>query len=169
MDHSSIHEAADEGDLDLRPMATIDGTDPILPSRFPIGQIAAVALAGLGSAAADLAESAGGSPEQFRHRSSRERGSRLASPCSEWMVSRSHAQISQIPLSTVTRRRMSGVVYLHGGFPRLRQGLADLLGIGTDATFPQVQAAVKFVERLDLEDGIAERNLCGAMVRSHDE
>ncbi len=62
MELSRIRALAEDGDLTIRDDVQIEGADPILPSRFPIGEIAGVALAGLGSAAADLAAEAGGKP-----------------------------------------------------------------------------------------------------------
>ena len=44
----------------------IDGTDPVLPARCPIGEVAASALAAVGEAARELSLMAGGDPGEVR-------------------------------------------------------------------------------------------------------
>ena len=169
MDDSRIRHLANDAGIALRPDVAVDGADPILPSRFPIGEAAAVVLAGLGSAAADVAALAGGSP----------------GPVATSALSGAHATIG-FALQTlngepVPRSNQSNPfvhcyktaderwVYIHGGFPNLASGLANLLGVSNDATHAELKAAMEQWNATDIEDAIADRNLCGAMVRSRTE
>ena len=153
----------------LRVNTTISGSDPILPSRFAVGESTAVALAAIGSAAADLADQAGGAPGQVK--TSAQNGALTAIG---FAVQRLNG--NEVPRTNQSNPfvhcYLAGDgrwIYIHGGFPTLRAGLADLLGVSADATHKEVGSAVMAWEAMELEDKIADRSLCGAMVRSADE
>jgi crotonobetainyl-CoA:carnitine CoA-transferase CaiB-like acyl-CoA transferase len=60
-------------------------------------------------------------------------------------------------------------IHLHGGFPPLVERLASLLGLGADADEATIAAVVRRWESSALEDTIAERRGCSAIIRSEDE
>ncbi|MGH0029543.1 MAG: CoA transferase [Myxococcota bacterium] len=140
----------------------IAGHDPILPSRFPIGEAAAAAI-GLGAAgAATLWELRGGAPQTARV---------------EVRAAAAHLLgflLQSVPGLDLTRFRNAATelyptgdgrhVFLHGGFPALAEGLLALLECPMDAD--AIRARLAGWKAADLEDAIAERGLCGAMVRT---
>ena len=60
---------------------------------------------------------------------------------------------------------------VHGGFPHLQQGVLDLLEVDSEDPAPKeaVAKAIAGWDALALEDAVAARRLCGAMVRSSEE
>ncbi len=169
MDQQTTQRVAIAAGLTLRPDVTIAGNDPILPSRFPIGEAAAVALAALGSRAADLAQKAGGLPGP------------VTSSALDGALTTIGFAVQQLNGKPVPRSNQTNPfvhcyegkdgrwIYLHGGFPNLAAGLAELLGVSSDASYADMKLAVAARDAHALEDAIAERNLCGAMVRSQAE
>ncbi len=169
MDQQTMHQVAEAAGLELRSDVTIAGNDPILPSRFPIGEAAAVVFAALGSRAADLAEKAGGSPGP------------VATSALDGVLTTIGFAVQRLNGEPAPRSNQSNPfvhcyeggdgrwIYLHGGFPNLAAGLASILGVSNDASFADMKLAVAAWGAQSLEDTIAERNFCGAMVRSHAE
>lgn len=58
-------------------------------------------------------------------------------------------------------------IFLHGGYPRLRDGILDILDVPNNRT--RVAQAVAKWNASDLENTIAEAGLCAAIARSHEE
>lgn len=169
MELSRIRTLAEDGDLTLRDDVQIEGADPVLPSRIPIGEIAGVALAGLGSAAADLAAEAGGKPGAVKT-SVVEGALTTIGFSAQRLNGEPLARTNQSnPFVHCYEAQDERWIYLHGGFPKLAAGLADVLSVSREATFAHLQAAVTDWDAQDLEDRIAERGLCAAIVRSNDE
>lgn len=147
----------------------VSGRDPVLPSRLPIGAAAAVALAEIGDAARTLARAAGrdvGDVETSVLDGARTVVSFGLQRVDGAAIPRTN---QSNPLVRLHRAGDGRWVFIHGGFPRLATGLADLLGVAVDAGFDEVGLAVERWAARDLEDAIAGRSLCGVMVRSWDE
>ena len=159
------------GGLTRSPAApiTILGRDPVLHSRHRIGEAAATALAiGAASAAELLAL----------------RTSRLAAV----RVDVGHAVASLLgfalqstpdgdpgfdlvrgqPSTTrIVRCRDDRFLHLHGGFPHLHEGILRLLECGDDPS--AIEAAALAWSAFELESALADRHLCGAVVRTPQE
>ena len=159
-------EAAGGADVDWD-RVTIDGSDPVLATRFRAGEASAMALAGCGAL----------SGECWRERTGRRQDVNvdvaaaavsLLSFAFQRVEGRDGSELGDRELITdFYRTRDDRWVLLHGGFPHLQQGILDLLGIATEERAPKdlVARAVAEWDARELEDAVAEKRLCGAMVR----
>lgn len=147
----------------------IEGQGPALPAKVPIAEVAAVALAEIGDAARELSIQAGGDPGLVQ--TSVEKGAQ--SIISFALTKVDGAAIPRTNQSNPFVRHYPCAdgrwVFIHGGFPTLAARLADLLGVSIDASFDAVGAAVATWDAQDLEDAIAARRGCGAMIRTEAE
>ena len=147
----------------------IDGVDPALDTPWPVGEVAAVALAHAGSSAARLARRAGGDPGSVRT----DVGDAAAATISFALMRVDGESMTRTNAENpwVGRYRCGDGrwIHLHGGFPTLADRLADLLGLGPDAAEESIAAATARRESATLEDAIAERSGCSAIIRSEDE
>lgn len=71
------------------------------------------------------------------------------------------------PLTTYFQCRDGRWIFLHAGYPALRNGLLKLLNCAN--TTAAITNAVATWDSFDLEQAIADRGLCGAVLRSRDE
>ena len=147
----------------------IGGVDPALDTPWPVGEVAAVALARAGSSAARLARRAGGDPGPARtdvgDAAAATIGFALMRVDGEPMA-RTNAENPWVGRYRCGDGRW---IHLHGGFPNLAGRLADLLGTGLDSAEASIAAAAGRWESATLEDAIAERDGCSAIIRSEDE
>lgn len=138
------------------------GSDPVLPTRFRVGEAASAAIAAAGLAADALWRLRGGRPQ------------RLALDVRAAAASLLSFVLQRVPGVVLGRETPATValyaakdgtwVHLHGGFPHLHEGTIALLGCGEDAV--SIAAAVARWDAQALEDALAERDLCGARLRS---
>lgn len=149
------------------PRATFHGRDPVVATRLRIGAAAAAALAGCGSLAADLWAARGGRDQRLTV-DVRAAATSLLSflvmrgpGLEEFADARARNTIALYPT------RDQRWIHLHGGFPHLRDGLLTLLGCPDERD--AIARAVAQHDALELEDLIAERRLCGAVVRTGEE
>lgn len=147
----------------------VAGSDPVLPARVPIAEVSAMALAEIGDAARSLSVQAGGDPGAVE--TSVQKGAQsIISFALTKVDGEAIARTNQSnPLVRHYQCADGRWVYVHGGFPVLASRLADLLGISVDASFDQVAMAVSAWEGQALEDAIAERRGCGALIRTEAE
>ena len=147
----------------------VGGVDPALDTPWPVGEVAAVALARAGSSAARLARRAGGNPGPARtdvgDAAAATIGFALMRVDGEPMA-RTNAENPWVGRYRCGDGRW---IHLHGGFPNLAGRLADLLGTGLDSAEASIAAAAGRWESATLEDAVAERNGCSAIIRSEDE
>lgn len=147
----------------------ISGIDPALDTPWPVGEVAAVALARAGSAAARLARRAGGDPGAVRadvgDAAAATIGFALMRVDGEPMA-RTNADNPWVGRYRCADGRW---IHLHGGFPNLADRLAGLFALGPDAAEESIAAATARWESARLEDAIAERSGCAAIIRSEDE
>jgi len=147
----------------------LDGADPILATPWPVGDVAAVALAGAGSAAAQLARRAGGMPGPVRV---------TAADAAAATIGFAVMRVDGQPMSRtnaanpwVGRYRCADGrwIHLHGGFPPLVDKLADVLGIDAGSDAAAIADATRRRASGELEDVIAARDGCAAIIRTEDE
>jgi crotonobetainyl-CoA:carnitine CoA-transferase CaiB-like acyl-CoA transferase len=148
--------------------ATIVGHDPVLGSRFPVGEAAAAALAAGGVAASDLWQFRTG-----RRQDVRVEVRKAAVSLRPTLVMRLNggppppSPADGNPLVDFYRCRDRRWVHLHGNFPHLAAGTLEVLGCARDRA--QVAAAVARRDGQELEDALAAKRMCGAMARTADE
>lgn len=147
----------------------VSGSGPVLPAKIPVAEVAAVALAEVGDAARELSIQAGGDPGMVE--TSVEQGAQS-------IIS---FALTKVDGEVIPRTNQSNPfvrhypcadgrwVYLHGGFPRLAERLAQVLTVSIDASFDEVGSAVASWNGQALEDAIADRRGCGALIRTEDE
>ena len=152
----------------------IAGRDPVLPTRFKIGEVCAAVIAGIGVAVSDVwelragrrqdssvdvrwAAAALGSANHMRRRDP----NGVFSP----VVSAEQLAMHAITQPWPTR---DGRWFLpHFALPNLRDRVLGLLGCNPDPE--SVKSAVAKWDALDLEAAIDAARACGAMVRTNDE
>ena len=150
---------------------SMTGADPILPTRFRLGESAAAVQLAVGVAVNDLWELQHGQRQDLNievvHAAATlksyeyftEQDERAAAA---WAGRNGRARISW-PHPT-----RDGRYFLpHMGLPHLAERVLKVLGCSDD--LESVQDAVAAWDALELEDAIAQVNACGAMVRSQSE
>ena len=153
---------------------SIVNQDPVLESRFRLGETCAAALAGVGVAVNDIWELKTSQRQHIgidvRHAAAALKSSLyLQRPDSSGtfrnVVNAGHQAMLNItqPWATQDGR----FVLTHFGLPHLQQRMLALLGC--DPTPESVASAVSKWNALDLEAAIDEQRLCGGMVRSSEE
>ena len=169
MEQARLDEILRAGRIALPPGASaeVEGNDPVLGARFPIGEAAAVALATAGAAAAGLWSQRTGVPQTARV------DVRAAAAS---LLGFAHLRVAGKPMIRINESNPTVALYecgdgrwihLHGGFPHLRQGTLEVLACDNDTA--SIAAAVRAWSASALEDAIAERGMCGAMVRTASE
>ena len=169
MDSARADEVATHGGWSCAEPVEIAGDDPVLPTPWPVGDVAAVALSQVGAAAAHLSRLAGGDPGPTRVE--------VAAAASATISFALLTVDGQSMMRTNTdnpwvgRYRCSDQrwIHLHGGFPALAARLAALLGIPADSGETVIAAAVARWQSSDLEETIADRRGCAAIIRTTDE
>ena len=153
---------------------TIVGADPVLSTRFKIGETCAAALGGVGVAVSDISEMKTGRRQKVaidvRHAAAGLRSSGYlqrpdAGGTFKPIVNENHEAMRAITQPWPTKD--GRWVLPHFGLPNLQARMLKLLGCEPN---PQsVAKAVATWDALDLEAAIDEARVCGGMVRSNDE
>ncbi|HSL73285.1 MAG TPA: CoA transferase [Ilumatobacteraceae bacterium] len=145
------------------------GNDPVLPTPWRVGEIAAVALARVGASAARLAQRAGGDPGAVRA----DVASAAAATAGFAVMRVDGARMERTNAANpwVERYRCADGrwIHVHGGFPALADRLADLLHLPVEADASAIAAAVGGWISSELEDAVAARRGCAAIIRTADE
>ena len=169
MESSRRSEIAGAGRLRFEGGVEITGSDPAFATPWPVGEVAAVALAHTGVAAARLARRAGGEPGQVTtavgDAAAATVGFALLRVDGQSMA-RTNAENPWVGRYRCADGRW---IHLHGGFPALAERLASLLGLPLDADEPGIARAVGSWDSASLEDAIAERSGCSAIIRTEQE
>lgn len=169
LDHPSLRLAGDllggigrPVDAALNARLEISGVDPVLATRFRVGEAVTAALVAVGVASDDLWRLRGGTPQRI----SIDLRAAAASLLSFLFQRAPKVSLERMAPPTVGlyRARHGGWIHLHGGFPHLHDGTLNLLGCADDAT--AIAHAVAEHDAQDLEDTLATRGLCGARLRS---
>jgi len=145
----------------------ITGSDPVLAARFPVGEAASVALAACGSAAGELWRLRTGRPQSVRV-DVRAAAASLVGFVLQRLEGQATPRTAEgNPAVALYECGDGRWIHLHGAFPALKAGTFDVLRC--DETAEAIAAAVRTWKAQDLEDGLAARGTCGAMVRTADE
>lgn len=169
MDSTRVAHIAGLGGLRLDGAVDIVGADPVLPTPWPVGEVAAVALAHVGGSAARLSRRAGASPGPVRvgvaDAAAATIGFAVMRVDGESMA-RTNADNPWVDRYRCADGRW---IHLHGGFPVLAERLASLLDLPGDADETAIGVAVGGWDSGQLEDAIAARSGCSAIIRTEDE
>jgi len=147
----------------------VTGADPVLETAFPVGEAAAAALMAGGVAAARLHRLRGGPAQTVGVDVAAAAASLLGFLLQSQPAGGAPVQLDRLnPPTTAFFQCGDGRwIHLHGGFPHLNDGILELLGCAN--TQEAVEAAVTGWDARQLEDALAERRLCGAVLRTYDE
>jgi crotonobetainyl-CoA:carnitine CoA-transferase CaiB-like acyl-CoA transferase len=132
----------------------------VLPTRLPIGPLAAAALGASGLAAATLWQQRGGGPQQVGIDM---RAATLGMTTATYLRVDDKPVKSWDPITGYYPVRDGGWVYLHGNFPHLRDGLLNLFAVPNDAN--ALRKALTGWSATEVEDAVGARGLCGVVVR----
>ena len=145
----------------------IRGRDPVMPSRFKIGEAAATALAACGVAADTIWTSSGGKHQHIEVDTAGAAVSLISFLCQRLDDGSEPQRDPNRPLVGFYQAKDSRWVHLHGAFPDLAAGTLSVLGC--DASAESIRAAVSRWDGQALEDALAEAGMCGAMARTREE
>ncbi len=148
-----------------RPRAAVRllGCDPVLATRYRIGEAAAAALGACGAAAAELHALRSGRSQEVSVDVRRAAASLLSFAFQRLDGAETVRPALANPTVAMYPARDGRWVHLHGGFPGLREGTLRVLGCSDDAE--SIGRAVAGREAQALEDALAEAHQCGALVR----
>jgi crotonobetainyl-CoA:carnitine CoA-transferase CaiB-like acyl-CoA transferase len=143
---------------------TITGKDPVLDTPFKLGETAAAVLGAEGALFAEIWRMRSGRTQQV---AIDVRAAALALQSvllqTQWGYPIALTE-PDYPTVAIYPTRDGRFLMVNGGYPLLRDGLLDLLRCSDRAS--SVARAVVEWNAADLEDAIADRGLCGVMVRS---
>lgn len=144
----------------------ISSADPVLSTNYPTGEAAAAALGLVGAGAARLHEIRGGAPQSVAVDVS---GAAMSLVSFALQKASSGVDLARHhnPAIGLYEAKDGRWIHLHGGFPGLAKGITELLGCRLDAD--EIARAVRRYDAVALEETIAERGLCGTVVRSVEE
>jgi crotonobetainyl-CoA:carnitine CoA-transferase CaiB-like acyl-CoA transferase len=156
-------------DLPQPAQVSFEGSDPVIQSQFKLGDAASAALAAGAVAADDIwrLRNGGGQPQQI----SVDRRLAVASLRSFRFVRVEDGPPlipnGHRPTVDLYPCRDGRFLHLQGSFPHLRDATLELLDC--DDTVEAVGAKIAQRESFELEETIAERGLCGAVIRTAEE
>ncbi len=144
----------------------IEGQDPILPSLFRLGETAAMALAASGIAAADLWHLKTGKQQSISVDVAGAAASLLSFMFQKLDGPETPLRITN-PTQALYRTQDDRWVHLHGGFEHLADGTLAILKC--ENTEEDVANSVVKWNAQELEDGLADAGMCGAIARTEEE
>ena len=158
--------------LQLTKLSTADtveirGRDPVMPSRFKIGEAAATALAACGVAANTIWKASGGKHQHIEVDTAGAAVSLISFLCQRLDDGSEPQRDPNRPLVGFYQAKDGRWVHLHGAFPDLAAGTLSVLGC--DASAESIRASVSRWDGQALEDALAEAGMCGAMARTREE
>ena len=145
----------------------IRGRDPVMPSRFKIGEASATALAACGVAADTIWTSSGGKHQHIEVDTAGAAVSLISFLCQKLEDGSEPQRDPNRPLVGFYQAGDGRWVHLHGAFPDLAAGTLAVLDC--DASPESIRVAVSRWEGQALEDALAEAGMCGAMARTREE
>ena len=143
----------------------IAGEDPIFSTKFPVGEVAATALGLTGSMADHIWFRRSGDHQEVKV-NVRDAAATLLGFGLQKLPAQKFA-LRSIPTIALYETADGRWIHLHGGLPHLAQGLLDILQCLDNRR--SIKLAVKKWDGEELERLIAERGLCGILVRSKEE
>lgn len=155
--------------LDEPKNVSITGQDPVLSTRFVLGETAGAVMAGIGVAASDLWALRTG-----RVQAATVDVNHAAAALKSYAYMRLEGDAAPDPTLlaraslTSPHPTKDGRFFLpHFGLPHLGDRIYEVLGCQRDLA--SVRAAIKSWDALDLENAVAQARGCGGMVRSNAE
>ena len=145
----------------------IRGRDPVMPSRFKIGEASATALAACGVAANTIWTASGGKHQRIEVDTAGAAVSLISFLCQKLEDGSEPQRDPNRPLVGFYQAGDGRWVHLHGAFPDLAAGTLAVLDC--DASPETIRVAVSRWEGQALEDALAEAGMCGAMARTREE
>ncbi len=146
---------------------SVIGTDPVVDTPFKVGETAAAVLAAQGYAVSRINQMRGGEAQEI----SVEAKAAALATASVFFQSQ-HGYPIMVPepdyptvglYPTLDGRH----ILVHGGYPLLRDGMLDLLRCADKKS--SVANAIAKWNAFELEEAIADKGLCGAVMRSPKE
>ena len=154
---------------------SIIGQDPVLSTRFRIGDVCAAVLGGVGVAVNDIWELKTGRRQKasinVRHAAAALKSSSYLQRPDSGGVFRDIVNPEHEFMRSITQpwpTKDGRFVLTHFGLPNLKARMSKLLGL-SEPTPESVAAALARWNALDLEQAIDENRVCGGMVRSNAE
>lgn len=169
MQHAVLDALLRLADLDTAEgdAVEIDGSDPCLDTPFRVGEVCAGVLAAQGIAFSKLWQMRGGAAQRVKV-------DVRAAALATFGIAYQAQQGYPIPLPEpdyptvgLYPTRDGRFVLINGGYPRLRDGLLELLDCADSRL--ALERAIGSHESAELEDSIAAHGLCGAIVRTPEE
>ena len=148
---------------------TIEGSDPVYATPFPVASSAAAALGAVAATAGLIWRDKTGVEQTITVETRRAGASLLSFVFQQLLDGDTPQRVADNPLIALYECRDGRWVHLHGAFPRLADPTRRVLGIGDSTDATTVAAAVARWEAQSLEDALAEAKTCGAMVRTKQE
>lgn len=142
----------------------IVGSDPVYASPWPLGEVAATALAASARAAADLWKLRTGEDQTVRVEVPAAAATLLGFAFQQLDGETPQRTALGNPLVDLYECRDGRWIHLHGSFPELAARTRKVIGEGDD-----IAALVRRWDAQALEDALAEASTCGAMVREPEE
>ncbi|WP_179401540.1 CoA transferase [Burkholderia guangdongensis] len=153
------------GEPDALERVAIDGHDPVLPSVFHVGTLAAATIAAAGLAAAEC------------HRIRTGIAQRVDVPVRDALVAFRSERYLRVddgpppelrhPVTGFYATRDGRWIQLHANFPHHLQGILNVLGCG--GSRDEVAAAIRERDGAALDTALADAGLCAALIRTPDE
>ncbi|HYD30720.1 MAG TPA: CoA transferase [Azospirillaceae bacterium] len=154
-------------DRSLVDAVEIEGRDPVVYSPFRLGEASALALGAQAAAVVKIWEMRTGRRQKA---SIDTLTAAMGLKCVSMLQHNGRSVPLPDPAYPTVDLYQTGDgrwIMLHGGYPRLRDGLLTLLGCANDAG--AVAQAVSHWSAQELEDTIADQGLCGAFARTRQE
>ncbi|WP_175838817.1 CoA transferase [Burkholderia anthina] len=145
--------------------ATVTGQDPMLPSTFHVGTLAASTIAAVGLAAAECHRLRTGVAQRV---DVSVRDALIASRSERYLrVDDGPAPDPRHPVTGFYDTRDGRWIQLHANFPHHLHGIVDVLGCGPQRD--EVAAAIRTWDGTTLDTALAEAGLCAALIRTPEE
>ena len=147
------------------------GQDPVLPTRYPLGECAADVMLAIGVAINDLWELRSGERQDLSvrvdHAAAALRSYQYLEVDNKGVNDAFATQQGRQKISSPHPTRDGRYFLPHMGLPHLAERILDILKC--DYELESVQRALLGWDALELEDAVAAAGGCGAMVRSAEE
>ena len=147
--------------------AFVKGADPVIPSRFRAGEMAATALAADGVAADCIWQLSGGAAQDISVDVTGAAVSLLSFAFQRMEQPGQPLRDNERALVGLYPTKDGRWVHLHGAFPGLAEGTLKVLDC--KPTFKSVSVPVSGWTAQELEDALAAEGMCGAMARTREE
>lgn len=147
----------------------IEGDDPVLATRFRVGEAAATALAAVGVAVTDLWEQRTGRRQRLDVDVRAAAASLLSFMLTRVVDGESPGYGDRAVVTDAFPTRDGGWFFFHGSFPANTRRATELLGCSPDGEKAELARAIARWDAQELEDSFAAHGLCGAKLRTQSD